>query len=231
MKNLLLLTFLISFITMTSQTEALEPLVNVSGEGKTKAIPDGVDIRARVESKGKEAQAVKAENDRVINDVIKFLRTQGVEGKYVQTERINLNKNYDYNKKAYDYVANQTLTIKLKDINTYEGVMTGLLSSGINRIEGLQFTASTMDVLRSEARVKAITNAKQKAEAYANALGQSIGHAVQITESGSVNPQPPMYKARAMTIESSSNGGGETIAPGELTYTARVSVSFRLLQK
>jgi len=231
MKNIAVLIFLISTIAMNAQNSTLEPLVNVSGEGKTKAIPDGVDIRVRVESKGREAQTVKAENDRVINDVIKFLRTQGIDGKYVQTERINLNKNYDYNAKVYSYVANQTLTIKLKDINSYEGVMTGLLSSGINRIEGVQFTASTMDALRSEARVKAITNAKAKAEAYAKALGQSIGHAVQITESGSVNPQPPLYKAaRALSIESDS-GGGETIAPGELTYTARVSVSFRLLQK
>lgn len=228
MKNFFVLIFLISGFAMNAQNSKIEPLVNVSGVGKIKAIPDGVDIRVRVESEGSEARAVKAENDQAIDAVIKFLRSQGIDSKDVQTEYINLSKNYDYNKKIYNFKANQTLTVKLKDISKYEGVMTGLLNSGINRIDGVQFTASNMEALKAEARVKAILNAKEKAMAYAGALGQSIGKAVQISETGSVNPQPPMYKARMMSVEADSMGGGETIAPGELTFTSRVSVSFEL---
>ncbi len=231
MKHLFLFILLSTAMATTGQTiqTQLESLVNVTGEGKVKAVPDGVAIKVRVESQGNEARAVKAENDQTIDAVIKFLRSQGIDSKNVQTEYINLNKNYDYNKKVYNYVANQTLTVTLKDLSKYEGVMAGLLNSGINRIDGVQFTASNMEALRSEARIKAITNAKEKASAYAKALGQSIGYAVQISESGSSNPQPPMYKARMMSMEMDSSGGGETIAPGELTFTARVSVSFRLL--
>lgn len=223
------ITAIILFATMslTAQQSKMEPLVNVTGEGKVKVAPDGADIRVRVESQGKEAQSVKAENDQAIDKVIKFLRSAGIEGKQVQTEYVNLNKNYDYNTKTYSYTANQTLTVKLKNLNRYESIMTGLLSSGINRIDGVQFTALNMEKLEAEARIKAIQDAKEKATAYAGALGQSIGKAVQISEQGSSAPQPPMYKARMMSADMES-GGGETIAPGELTISSRIQVSFEL---
>ena len=224
------ITALILLITMSisAQNNTMQPLVNVTGEGIVKVVPDGVNIRVRVENQGKEAKQVKAENDQAIDNVIKFIRSQGIDSKYVQTEYINLNKNYDYNSKTYNYNANQTLTIKLKDLKMYEGVMAGLLNSGINRIDNVQFTSSQMDALKADARVKAIKDAKDKATAYAGALGQTIGKAVQISEQGSASPQPPMYKARMMSMEMDNAAGGETIAPGELTITTKISVSFEL---
>lgn len=219
---------LVTAMSLTAQVQKMEPLVSVTGEGIIKVEPDGVDIKVRVESQGKEAQQVKQENDQSIDRVIKFLRTQGIDSKHVQTEYINLNKNYDYNTKTYSYSANQTLTIKLKDLKKYEGIMAGLLNSGINRIDGVQFTSSEMEDLKSQARVKAIMDAKEKATAYAGALGQSIGKAVHIAEQGSSAPQPPMYKARMMSMEMDNSGGGETIAPGELTITTKIAVSFEL---
>ena len=218
---------LFTVMSLTAQTETMEPLVNVTGEGIVKITPDGVDIRVRVETQGKEALQVKSENDQSIDKVIKFLRSQGIDSKYVQTEYVNLNKNYDYNSKTYNYNANQTLTIQLKDLKMYEGVMTGLLNSGINRIDNVQFTSSKMEALRADARIEAIKNAKEKATAYASALGQTIGKAVQISEQGTSSPQPPMYKARMMSMEMDS-AGGETIAPGELVITTKIAVSFKL---
>lgn len=218
---------LFTVMSLTAQTDTMEPLVNVTGEGIVKVIPDGVVIKVRVETQGKEAQQVKAENDQSIDKVIKFLRSQGIDNKYVQTEYINLNKNYDYNSKMYNYNANQTLTIQLKELKMYEGVMTGLLNSGINRIDNVQFTSSKMDALKADARIAAIKDAKEKATAYAEALGQTIGKAVQISEQGTSSPQPPMYKARMMSMEM-DNSGGETIAPGELIITTKIAVSFKL---
>ena len=223
------LTTLILFtaMTLTGQTQKIEPLVSVTGEGKIKVVPDGVNIRVRVESQGKEAQVVKQENDQAIDRIIKFLRTEGIESKNVQSEYINLNKNYDYNTKIYNYNANQTLTINLEDLKKYEAVMSGLLASGINRIDNVQFTSTKMESLQAKARVNAIKDAKDKAIAYAGALGQTIGKAVQISEQGSSSPQPPIYKARMMSMEADASGG-ETIAPGELTIVSKISVSFEL---
>lgn len=229
MKTIVLLLSLFIYMNTQAQTQTqlMEPLVHVNGEGKLSVVPDCVDIKVRVESQGKEAAAVKAENDVAIDKVINFLRSAGIKDKNIRTEYINLNKNYDYNTKTYSYNANQSLTVVLKDLGTYEMVMSGLLSSGINRIDGVVFGSSEMEKLKAEARIKAVLNAKEKATAYAEALGQSIGKAVVISESGGSAPQPPMYKARMMSMEAASDGG-ETIAPGELSIRSQVQVSFQL---
>jgi len=213
-------------MSLTAQTQNTEPLVNVTGKGVVKVTPDQVDIKVRVESEGKDAVAVKRENDASINAVIKFLRSQGLKAEDVQTEYINLNKNYDYNSKTYSYKANQSLTVHLKDISQYEGILSGLLNSGINRIDGMQFKSSQATALRQEARVLAILDAKNRAETYATALGQSIGKAVQISEA-SANPPQPQFRSANFAMES-SDAGGESIAPGELSITVMISASFEL---
>ncbi len=218
---------LLCTMSLTAQTQTIEPLVHVTGKGIVKVTPDQVDIKVRVESEGKDAVAVKNENDASINTVIKFLRSQGLKDTDVQTEYINLNKNYDYNSKTYSYKANQSLTVRLKDINQYEAIISGLLNSGINRIDGVQFKSSKAATLRSEARVKAILDAKQRAETYAKAIGQSIGKAVQISEASANVPRPQLRNA-SFAMEASSDGGGETIAPGELSIVVSISASFEL---
>ncbi|MFT5891868.1 MAG: hypothetical protein ACI9Y7_001975, partial [Dokdonia sp.] len=124
--------------------------------------------------------------------------------------------------------ANQSLTVRLKDITQYETIISGLLNSGINRIDGVQFKSSQATALREEARVKAILDAKKRAETYATAIGQSIGKAVQISEASASIPQPQLRSA-SFAMEDSS-GGGESIAPGELSIVVRISASFELKQ-
>ncbi len=226
MKLLRLFILLFTTMSLTAQTQTTEPLVHVTGKGVVKVTPDQVAIKVRVESEGKDAVAVKNENDTSINAVIKFLRSQGLKSEDVQTEYINLNKNYDYNSKTYSYKANQSLNILLKDITQYEGIISGLLNSGINRIDGVQFISSQAATLQQEARVKAILDAKKRAETYAEALGQSIGKAVVINEASSNAPSPQLRSAN-FAMES-SDAGGESIAPGELSITILISASFEL---
>ena len=105
--------------------------------------------------------------------------------------------------------------------------MNGLLQSGINRIDGVSFSASNEDELKAQARKKAVENAKMKAEEYASVLNQSIGKAVLISEFQQPDyPQPVMYKSAMM--ESDASGGQQPLAPGEIKLKATVNVSFLL---
>uniref|UniRef100_UPI00344FBF6D SIMPL domain-containing protein n=1 Tax=uncultured Dokdonia sp. TaxID=575653 RepID=UPI00344FBF6D len=67
--KLLRLFILLCTMSLTAQTQNTEPLVNVTGKGVVKVTPDQVDIKVRVESEGKDAVAVKRENDASINAV------------------------------------------------------------------------------------------------------------------------------------------------------------------
>ena len=51
------------------------------------------------------------------------------------------------------------------DLSKYDKLMSGLVSSGINSINGVSFSSSKMEEYEAEARKKAVLDAKQKAEA------------------------------------------------------------------
>src|SRR5690606_35406101 len=128
------------------------------------------------------------------------------------------------NTKTYTFAANQSLSVKLRDLKKYEPVMKGLLDTGINRIDGVEFSSSNSESLKSQARKKAVENAQMKAKEYASVLNQTVGKAVSISEfNNSVGPQP-MYKM-AMS-DSYSGSGDQTLALGEMEIKTTVNVSF-----
>ncbi len=205
----------------------ITPLVEVSGEGIVNVVPDEVTIRLRVENTGNDARELKRENDKIVSDVLSFLKKQKIDDKYVRTEYIQLSKNYDYNSKSYHFAANQSISVKLTNLDKYETVMDGLLTSGINRIDGIMFSSSKSAELQSEARKKAVAHAKQKAVEYAGVLDQKVGKAISIRETSQSIPQPKMLRT-TMAMDASS-GGEQTMAPGEMEIRVVVYINFELL--
>lgn len=227
MKKLLFILALIIALPVMAQQEPHRSIVNVSGEGVVKVEPDEVIIKSRIEHEGTSAAEVKKQNDEVVNKVIKYLKSQGIEEKDIQTDYVNLNKRYDYNDKTYSYVANQAISINLKNIKAYEKIMKGLLENGLNRIDGIQFKSSQMEKYEREARKKAVLNAQITARQLAEPLGQQIGKAVSISEMD-YNKFQPVYRMDAAVEMSQSKAEGETIAPGELEIKIKVNVQFEL---
>ena len=224
MKAILILA--ITAMTSMAHAQQSQPTVSVTGEGKIIAVPDEVTIRMGVQTEGKDAKTVKSENDASVDKVLDYLLKMNIPQNQVQTEYVNLNKNYDYNTKTYNYKANQTISVKLKDLSKYDKVMSGLVSSGINTINGVEFSSSKMEAYEAQARKKAVADAKEKAKEYAGVLGQNIGKALMIAEQGTSAPQPqPMYKVAMAEMDSTQR----TLAPGELTITSKIQVSFELL--
>lgn len=222
----ILFAILGSFMLNAQEVTSQQPLVMVTGEGIVKVVPDQVIIRSRIEHEGDEAEEVKKLNDEVVNAVIKYLKAQGVSEENIQTNFVTLNKNYNYNDKTYSYAANQSISIKLEDLKNYETIMSGLLDVGLNRIDGIQFESSEIEKYETEARKGAILDAKKKAEEYVEPLNQNIGSALRISEM-EMNNVSPVYRVESMKA-SSDSGGQETLAPGQLEVTKKVTVWFQL---
>jgi uncharacterized protein YggE len=230
-KNLFILMLLLSNLVMSQnnmQTTNIQATVDVTGEGIVKVVPDEVTIIVQVENKGQNPKELKQKNDFVINDVLQYIKSMKIADKYVQTQYVRLNKNYDYQTKEYSYVANQSISIYLKDLERYESLMNGLVERGINRINGISFSSSKIDELKSQARIKAIQNAKMKAEEYTNALGQSIGKAVLISEFSNTNYPGPVNRANMMQSSDALGMEQQTISVGEIEIITKVNVSFLL---
>jgi uncharacterized protein len=224
LKTLLILA--ITTTTAMAQNTLPPPTIDVTGEGIVRVVPDEVTINIRVENTGENTKTLKEQNDATINEVLKFLKKMDISDKDVRTEYMNLSKNYDYNSKTYTFAANQSLSVKLHDLKKYEAVMKGLIDTGINRIDGINFSSSKEESLKSEARKKAVENAQMKAREYASVLNQSVGKAVSISEFNNSGDPRPMYKTAMM--DSSAGGGEQTIALGEMEIKSTVNVSFLL---
>ena len=230
-KILFILIILLGNLVMSQNnihTTTIQPTIDVMGEGIVKVTPDEVTIKVQVEHKGQNPKELKQKNDFIINDVLAFIKSMNIADKQVQTEFVRLNKNYDYQTKTYNYLANQSVSIYLKDLKIYESLMNGLMERGINRIDGISFSTSKINEVKSQARIKAMQNAKMKAEEYTKVLNQSIGKAVLITEFNNTNYSGQVNRKNMMMSSDTSGMEQQTIAVGEIEVVTKVNVSFLL---
>lgn len=226
------IVLLFALVTATIQAQELKqvPQISVSGEGKMKVTPDEVVITVAVENIGKEAAEVKKKNDETVDKVLKLIKQRGIPTADYQTQRVNLYKNYDYNTKKYNYVANQTISIYLKDLSKYDKLMIDLVDSGINTIQGVEFKSSKIKEYESQARKKAMLDAKQKAEDYVSVLvGQKVGKALVISDNSYTNyPRPVFAEMKTMAMADGASTPQETLSIGEIEIVSNISVSFVL---
>lgn len=227
MKKLVLFAVVLFMATVSNAQEMkTQPQIIVSGEGKIKVTPDYVIISVGVENTGEQAADVKKKNDIAIDAVIKYLKKSKLPESDYQTKQVQLNKTYDYEKKKHYFVANQTITITLKDLSKYDTMMLGLVDSGINVINGVDFRSTKVAEYESQARVKAVQNAKAKAQDYASALNQKMGKAILVTDNSSTYyPRPYMA---AMKMSADTEMSRETLAIGEIEVTANVTINYSL---
>jgi uncharacterized protein len=226
MKRIALIIALFATMFAGAQQQNPQPQINVNGEGKIMVIPDQADITVGVTNTGADADDVKKANDKAIDAVIKYLKSQKLQPADYQTQRVNLNRNYDYNKKKYSYVASQAIVIHLKDLSKYDALMMGLTDAGVNTINGVTFKTSKQADYESEARIKAVADAKKKAGDYAGALGQKVGKAITVTDNTQVY-YPQVYRME-MKAAAADEAPQETLAVGEITITANVNIAFEL---
>lgn len=228
MKKLLLVLALFGYMLQAQEVKQV-PQISISGEGKIKVIPDEALITVSVQNTGKEATEVKKKNDETIDVVLKLIKQKGISTADFQTQRVNLYKNYDYNTKKNNYVANQTISIHLKDLSKYDNLMMDLVDKGINNIQGVEFKSSKIKEFEREARKKAMLDAKQKAEDYVSVLvGQKVGKALIITDNSYTNYPQPIYAAAPAADAMEPMQRKETLAIGEIEIGANIMVTFIL---
>lgn len=233
MKSLL---FTIACVTaVASGVRAQNPsepaLVSVNGEHTIKVAPDEAEVSFMVSTKLKDPREAQRTNEAIVAKALAYLKEQGLPSNEVRTTRISL---YPYTEYVNDkerrnlYMAQQSVTFKLTDLDKLAGILSGLVGQGVNNIQNVEFKVSNIKELRAEARVKAVQNARSKAESLAEALGQKIGKAYQITDNSSDNGGPQPYMYRGVALEAKTADASASIAPGEISVEAQVHARFYL---
>lgn len=219
------------------------PGITVEGEAAVKVVPDEVLITLGIESSGRDLQQVRNLNDARMQQVRAAALASGVAERDIRTDFVHLAPNYenrqsDARRVLIDYTQQTIVLITLRDVSKFEGLMTGLLRSGVEYIHGVDFQTSELRKYRDQARQLAMKAAREKAVALAGAFDQKIGKAKSIQEGrGGWWSSYGRWWGRSGFGQMSQNVAVQApgdaspdgaLAPGLLSVTASVTVTFEL---
>lgn len=204
--------------------------ITVDGDGEIVAAPDLATINLGVQTENKEVAAAQKENTDKMNKIIEAIKAQGVKPVDIQTANYQISPQYDYrdgSSKLRGYIVTQNLTLSIRDLSKLGRILEIAGSLGANQVGGLNFTVDKPEMLKNEARDKAIANAKDKAEALATSLGVRLGAIRSFNENG-FNPPIMFSKMEALGI----GGGGDVPAPaieqGSLEINSHVTIVYEI---
>jgi uncharacterized protein YggE len=185
----------------------------------------------------------KSGNDDIVRRVLEQLQGFGIADDHIQTEYIGISPTYDYNSnnlpRLTGYNVQKTIVVTLSDLPKFENLLSGVLEAGANYVHGVEFRTTELRKYRDQARALAIQAAQEKAKALAGELDQELGEPVTITEEQSSWQSWYGYgwasrwgdnMSQNVVVETGSStlAEGATVAPGQISVNARVSVTFAL---
>jgi uncharacterized protein YggE len=205
--------------------------------------PDEVVVTLGVQTEDTQLDAAKGHNDDIVRRVLERLQGFGIAAEHIQTEYIGISPTYDYPSYALPrlkgYNVQKTIVVTLSDLSKFEDLLSSVLEAGANYVHNVEFRTTELRKYGDQARALAIQAAQEKATALAGGLGQGLGEPETITEEQSLWRSWYGYgwasrwgesMSQNVVVETGSSAleQGATVAPGQITVNARVSVTFAL---
>jgi uncharacterized protein YggE len=245
MKRTALLTLLVAS-PLLAQSPLVSPssrTVNVTGEAVEYVTPDEAVIRVGVETFAADLAASTSANDQRGGQLVQALRGAGVEEKDIQADHADLEIVYQRDGIAQGvagYRMRRAYSITLRDVKKLDSLVRLALRSGANHLDGYELRTSQLRKYRDEVRKRAITAAREKAEALAGELGCRIGDPVSINEGfygwfgnrGGWNSGMNAMSQNAGFAAGVSGGSEPEATPiGQIGVRAQISVVFDLIPR
>ena len=203
-------------------------LLTISAEGRSEAAPDMASVALGVTTRGANAAAALAANAQRMDALMRALRGAGVAERDIQTSNVSVSPQYAYEEgeapRVTGYEANNTVNAKVRNLDNLGRTIDAAVGAGGNTVNGVSFAHQNPDEQLDAARRDAAAGARRRADLYAAAFGLRVERVIAISESGGyAPPMPMMYEARM-----AADAAATPIAPGELTTSVSVNVTYEL---
>jgi uncharacterized protein YggE len=217
--------------------------ITVTGDAEVRVPPDQVILTLGVETRDRALAVAKQRNDEIVTRALKVAEDHGVAPQHVQTDYVSIEPRYRSG--TYEpgdfigYFVRKTIVVTLKDITAFEDLLSDALEAGVTHVNGIEFRTSELRKHRDAARALAVQAAREKAIALAGELDQKVGRPTDIREeySGWRSPYNSWWGGSWGALGAAQNVIQEsgvpqdmesTLAPGQISVNARVTVSFEL---
>ncbi len=228
MKYIFSLILILELFTLSGQSLNI-PLITTKGTAQVYVPVDEVHFNITISKIENDISSAREENLKVSRHIIETLKNKGVNPKYIQSNSLEIGRNYLRNNrdKWEGFKATQIIYVCLLDPSMYDDIMEDLIVMDIVKIRGPEYKSSRSAKAMEEARNEAILIAKKKAIQLAEALGQSVGSAKLITENHAGRASVDTYSS-GTTLVTDVESKNQSFEPGQLVIQASVSVSFLL---
>ncbi|GJM25836.1 MAG: hypothetical protein DHS20C16_22510 [Phycisphaerae bacterium] len=226
----LIASFAIAFASIAQAGDNSLPNVTVYGTATTEVTPDLMNWHLTITNKGKDLAPVADNHSGFVASVLKLVKDNGIDDEKVQTARMEFGENWEYrnsNRVKEGYFATTRVSFELSNFDKYKSLWSGLAKIKHVSIDFVSYDHSKRIDYQNETRVKALLDAKEKAQSLAQTLGSQIGEPLLIEE------VVGMYQTHtfdnSLRVAESDNSGSSGIARGRIPVRTRVKVSFRLI--
>ncbi|MFA6918727.1 MAG: SIMPL domain-containing protein [Patescibacteria group bacterium] len=209
-------------------------IVTVDGVGKVTAKPDVAMVNIGIITEGNSVTQIQKDNTSKMNAITKAIKDQfKIEDKDIQTTNYSINPKYDWTsgtQKIVGYSISQSLNVKVRNFDNVGNILAKASELGANSVNGPTFTIDDPEVYKSQAREKAVAQAKDKAKVLADQVGISLGRIMNFSEGVSGNYSVPMMDSATYGM-----GGGvatKAVSPdiqaGSEDIQVNVSISYEI---
>lgn len=218
--------------------------IQVSGTASVKVAPDRALVQLGVQSNAGSVRAVQVANTDLMKRVIRALEAAGVASKDIATDHYVVQPVYgdygDLNIKGYRI--NSVVAVTVREVGKTSMLIASALEAGANQVVNVEFYTSELRKYRDQARDMAMTAAKEKAQALAQAAGAETGCVMRIGENtwsyysgGWYGRDQNLWAQNAVqnagppagTGSSGAQGDGP-VSLGQISVEASVDITFAL---
>jgi uncharacterized protein YggE len=221
------------------------PSISVSGKGK--AVASSTDIVATfsfgASATSESVPSAKDESAKIVNEVLAYLKSQGVDEKDTETQYYNLMPKEEWIPEPcplgasycpggrytpVGFTVDQTILVKVRDTDKAGDILSGVAEKNVTSISGLTFTIDEDEKLRDIARADAIADARERAKAIAADLGVELGEVIGMYESRGGYPMYESYDAYGGMSAPMAKAISPDIPVGEQEVEVTVDVQFEI---
>lgn len=210
----------------------LPRLINVTGEGDLKAMPDMAYVTLGVEARKPSLAEARAQATATVERVLALTRELEIDPKQVDSSQLQVQPEYRWNEKdsqrvLLGYVVARQVEVEVRDLEKLGALLERAVSAGVNQVGGARLDSSKRKQLEREALALAVEDARQDAEALARAAGVRIASVFSLSASVAVPFVQAKYQERGL-MSAQAADAAETYEPGEMKFVASVNAQYEL---
>lgn len=185
MKKLILLAF-ISFVGLNAFSQhgmEMPKKIEVNGSAEAEVTPDIIYIALSLKEYYKDSgNKKKVEIEELERQLQSAVTKAGIAQENLMINNISSYNNWWEKKKTQEFLARKQYRLKLSDISKINEIMSALDPKGIEFSNIDSYEYSKIESLKKDLKIKALQNAKEKADYLLKSIGASLGGPLEIQE-------------------------------------------------